>query len=226
MPARDATNAIIPGSVYLTSINDDELGAGNSPLFTPSPSAGDWGGIDFRGDLDTADESRRNREAEGVFLNHVQHADLRYGGGSVSIGGQQVQVSPIDMAITRPTIINSRITNSADAAIAASPDTFAETRYTETSFQAGGAFTPDYGRVGPDISGNFVAENSINGLFIRVATRTGEQLRRITTSARFDDTDIPHVLPENLIIEGTPGGPILQSSAPSSLLVRLQPSAK
>lgn len=221
LPARDATNAIIPGSVFLTSVNDDTLGKANSPVFTPVASAGDWGGIDFRGDLDTADESRRNRELEGVFLNHVQNADIRFGGGSVSIGGQQVQVSAIEMAITRPTIINSRITESADAAMAATPNTFEETRFTDATFQAGGAFTPDYDRVGPNIFGNIVTDNSFNGLFVRVSTRTGEALETITTSARFDDTDIPHIIPENLVIEGTPGGPILQSSAPSSLLVRL-----
>ncbi len=50
-------------------------------------------------------------------------------------------------------------------------------------------------------------------------------LETITTTARLDDSDITHVLTENLVIEGTPGGPILQSSAPSSLLVRLNPIA-
>ncbi len=220
LPARDATNALIPGSVIFTSVNDRTVGIGNAPAFTPTPQPGDWGGIDFRGDLDTADELRRNREDEGVFLNHIQFADMRYGGGAVSIGGRQVPISPIDMAVTRPTIINSQISLSADAAMSASPDTFAETRFTEANFQAGGAFTPDYDRVGPEIHGNTVIDNSLNGLFIRVLTRTGNQLETIGTTARFDDTDIPHILTENLVIDGTPGGPIIQSSAPSSLLVR------
>ncbi|MGI9471458.1 MAG: GEVED domain-containing protein [Rubripirellula sp.] len=224
LPARDASNSIIPGSVFLTSINDDSIGSGNTSSFGPDAKAGDWGGVDFRGDLDTADESRRNRELEGVFLNHVQYADIRFGGGPVSIGGQQVVVSPIDMAVTRPTIINSSITSSADAAIAATPDTFTETRFTDPFYQAAGTFTPDYSRVGPKVSGNTVIDNSINGLFVRVVTRTGDVLETIDTSARFDDTDIPHVLTETLVIEGTAGGPVLQSSAPSSLLVRLQPA--
>ena len=77
------------------------------------------------------------------------------------------------LAYARPTIINSRVTQSADAAIAATPDTFAETRFTDVAFQAGGVFTPDYTRVGPNIFGNYVADNSFNGLFVRVATRTG-----------------------------------------------------
>ena len=221
LPARDAANAIIPGNVIFTSINDNSVGNGNSSSFGVA-RPGDWGGIDFRGDLDAADESRRNRELEGVFLNHVQFADLRFGGGSVSIGGQQVVVSPIDIALTRPTIINSRITDSADAAIAATPDSFAETRFTEPFYQAGAPFTPDFERVGPDISGNTIIDNSINGLFIRVVTRTGTELETVSTHTRFDDTDITHVLTETLVIEGTAGGPILQSSAPSSLLVRGQ----
>ena len=156
LPARDSAGAIIPGSVFFTSINDDSIGGGNAPAFTPAPVAGDWGGIDFRGDLDAADEQRRNRENEGVFLNHIQFADMRYGGGSVSIGGRQVVVSPVDMATTRPTIINSVITQSADAAIAATPDSFAETRFTSSFFQGAGAFTPDYSRIGPEIHGNRV----------------------------------------------------------------------
>jgi hypothetical protein len=126
--------------------------------------------------LDAADEQRRNREHEGVFLNHIQFADMRYGGGSVSIGGRQVVVSPVDMATTRPTIINSVISRSADAAIAATPDSFAETRFTSSFFQGAGAFTPDYSRIGPEIHGNTVIDNSINGLFVRLVTRTGDVL--------------------------------------------------
>ena len=225
LPARDATNQIIPGSVYFTSLNDNSVGMGNMVPSVRPVQPGDWGGIDFRGDLDSADESRRNRENEGVFLNHVQFADMRYGGGAVSVGGRQVVVSPIDMAITRPTIINSRISLSADAAISATPDSFTETRFTEPAFQSAGIFTPDYSRVGPDIAGNVIVDNSINGLFIRVVTRTGDVLEKVTQSARFDDTDITHVLTENLVIQGTPGGAILQSSAPSALLIRLTSQA-
>ncbi len=220
LPARDSSNEIIPGSVILTSINDNTVGIGNILANPNSPQPADWGGIDFRGDLDSADESRRNRENEGVFLNHIQYADIRYGGGSVSIGGNQVVVSPIDLAITRPTIINSRITDSADAAIAATPDTFAETSFTDPRFQGLNPFTPDYSRVGPEIHGNTIIDNSINGLFLRLVTRTGDVLETVNVASRFDDTDITHVLAENLVITGTPGGPVIQSTAPSSLLIR------
>ncbi|QDT58256.1 hypothetical protein SV7mr_07450 [Stieleria bergensis] len=221
LPARDTTNSLIPGSVYLTSYFDSTVGTGNQPQFLPSPAAGDWGGLDFRGDLDAADELRRNHEENGVFLNHVQFANIQYGGGRVSIGGREVVVSPIDMAETRVTVVNSTLRNSADAAIAATPNTFRETRFTAATYQADSPFTPDYTRVGPEIHGNEITDNSINGLFIRLTTRSGEDLETITTATRFDDTDITHVLAENLIIEGTPGGPVIQSGAPASVLVRL-----
>lgn len=224
LPARDAAGSIIPGSVYITSVNDASIGTGNQIGVRPAPAAGDWGGIDFRGDLDAADELRNNPEDQGIFANLIQYADMRYGGGVVSIGGRNVVISPIDMADTRATIINSSITNSSDAAIAATPNTFREDRYTDPKYQQSGVFTPDYSRVGPEIHGNTIVENSINGLFVRIRTRSGEPLEALTTAARFDDIDITHVLTENLVIAGTPGGAILQSGAPASFLIRLTES--
>ncbi|MEO1524376.1 MAG: GEVED domain-containing protein [Planctomycetota bacterium] len=220
LPARDATNAIIPGSVFITSINDASVGRGNQFDLPTAASPGDWGGIDFRGDLDAADETRRNLENEGIFLNHIQHADIRFGGGVVRVGGQNVSVSPIDMATTRATIINSSISDSADAAIAATPDTFREDRFTSPFFQNGGSFTPDYDRVGPEIHGNTVVDNTVNGLFVRLRTRSGATLETVNTNIRFDDTDIPHVITENLVVNGTAGGSLLQAGAPSSLIIR------
>ncbi|QEG42897.1 GEVED domain-containing protein [Roseimaritima ulvae] len=220
-PVVDDEGELIPGSVIFTSYNDDTVGGGNSPAFTPVATAGDWGGLDFRGDLDAADESRFNPEDAGLFLNQVQFADIRYGGGRVSVDGRTVVISPIDMAITRPTIVHSQISMSADAAIAATPDTFAETRFDEPDAQSATSFIPDYARVGPDIHHNHITNNSINGLFVRVVTRSGSTLQPLTVQARFDDTDIPHILTENLVIEGTPGGPVVDSSAPSILLTNL-----
>ena len=200
------------------------LGIPGSPvLFTSqaaSPHAGDWGGIDIRGDIDASDDSRVNLEESAIFLNHIQYADIQYGGGAVSVDGRQVVVSPIELAVTRPTIINSRISNSADAAIAATPDTFAETRFDEERFQRAGTFTPDVQRAGPHISGNEIVDNTINGLFIRIQTRTGENLEELAVNARFDDTDIVHVLTENLVIAGQAGGPNASIAPPSVVLVR------
>jgi len=220
--ARNSANEIIPGSVYFTSYNDTTLGRGNFNASVPAPNPGDWGGIDIRSDLDNGNTSRRNRENEGVFLNHIQFADIRYGGGQVRVDGRPVPVSPVELASTRATIINSRITRSADGAIAATPDTFKETRFDEPFFQQNVIFTPSVMRVGPDIHGNTVVENTINGLFLRIATRTGEALQPLTVMARFDDTDIVHVITENLVVKGTPGGPIAPAVAPSNLLISAQ----
>lgn len=218
--ARDAFGEAIPGNVTITSINDRSIGNGNATGVVPQPQPGDWGGIDLRSDIDFADSTRRNREDEGVFLNHIQFADLRFGGGLVRVDGQQVVVSPIEMAVTRATITNSMITRSANAAIAATPDTFRETRFDEAMFQQDAPFTSAFMRIGPDVHGNTVIDNSINGMFIRVATRTGGVLQPLTTPARFDDTDIVHVLTENLVIQGSPGGALAPAQAPSSLLIQ------
>ncbi|MFK8111489.1 MAG: GEVED domain-containing protein [Rubripirellula sp.] len=201
-------------SFVLTS---DMTNLGSNPA-----RAGDWGGIDIRADIDAADGSRINPEEDyGVFPNHIQYADIRHGGGVVDIDGRNVAVSPIEMAVARATVINSRITNSADAAIAATPDTFAETRFDEYRFQRDGAFTPDYMRLGPHIRGNEIFDNSINGLFIRIETRSGESLEDLEVNARFDDSDIVHVLAENLLIEGSAGGNNASVASPSVLQVNV-----
>lgn len=215
--ARDALGEPIPGNVIITSINDRTVGNGNVSGVVPAPRPGDWGGIDLRGDIDLADANRRNREDEGVFLNHIQHADIRFGGGQVNIDGRNVAVAPIDMALTRATVTGSRITHSADAAIAATPDSFRETRFDEASFQQEQRFTPVVARIGPNIYGNTVVENSINGLFVRVVTRAGDELQPLTTAARFDDTDIVHVLAENLVVQGNPGGLVAPAAAPAAV---------
>ncbi len=113
-----------------------------------------------------------------------------------------------------------QITNSADAAMSATPDTFAETRFDEYRFQREQSFTPDVMRVGPQIRGNLLVNNSINGLFFQIETRAGDVLESLNVTARIDDTDIVHVLTDNLLIEGRPGGPDASIDPPSALLVR------
>ena len=50
----DGSGVSIPGSVYMTSINDQDTGADSNPdQFPPAPRPGDWGGIDFRNDIDS-----------------------------------------------------------------------------------------------------------------------------------------------------------------------------
>lgn len=222
--ATDAQREPIPGSVYFTSYNDATLGAGNSPtnLFV---QAGDWGGIDFRGELDTADETRENLEAQGIFLNQIYHADIRYGGGQVSVAGQPLAIAPIEIDVTRPTVAYSKISRSAGPAIEATPDSFVESTFMEYVAPGEVGFTPDYSRVGPDIYGNRIIDNSINGMLIRTTTRTGESVETLKVQARFDDLDVVHVVTENLIIEGTPGGPVIETFVPPSLLIQTTATA-
>ncbi len=219
------TNSIgesIPGSVYLTSVNDAGLGKNaNTNVVGSTPGAGDWGGIDYRNRVDNSVSTRTNQEQLGQFLNSVSHADVRYGGGQVVIDGVSQSVTPIQMVDARPSIVFSTITSSANAAMSATPNSFLETNFQSPSEQAGGSFSVDYDRAGPDIRQNQVTGNSVNGLQIRLRTPAGTQLENLTVQARFDDTGIVHYIPENLKIAGSPGGVVLANEGPTSTTVVL-----
>ncbi|MFT5524644.1 MAG: hypothetical protein ACI9HK_002606, partial [Pirellulaceae bacterium] len=208
----------IPGSVIFTSFNDSETGVDGSS-FPISAAAGDWGGLVFRNDLDDADD-RTNHENDGIFLNYVNHADIRYGGGTVVVDSVAQVLAPVHLVDARPTISFNSISLSSDAAISASPNSFEETNFHAPEFQFV-PFTSDYQRIGPEIHGNKVTGNSINGLFVRVSTPAGSGVLPLTVSARFDDTDITHIISENLEILGTPGGPLAQQSVPQVGVVTL-----
>ena len=105
--------------------------------------------------------------------------------------------------------------------MSANPDSFEEDNFHAPKFQ-GISFTSDYDRVGPEIHNNTLVENSLNGLFIRVTTPAGQDIEKLTKSARWDDTDIVHIVAENLTIDGQAGGPILEQSPPPVNLVTLQ----
>lgn len=179
-------------SVFLTSYNNESVGVDTSPLVT-TPQPGDWGGLVFRDDSD--------HEAQGIFLNYVAHADISYGGGSGVVNSVSQVFDPIHMVTARPAILYNNIHDNADAAMSADPDSFEETLFRDDSF------TADYRRVGPLIHGNAIARDSINGLFVRIRTVAGVPIDVMRVSGRFDDTDIVHVITENLLINGTPGGP-------------------
>ncbi len=221
---RAADGSPIPGSVFFTSWLDESLGLdGYAPQ--TQPAVGDWGGISYRHDVDAA-SGRRNLEDEGIFLQYVNHADLRYGGGgNVVIDSVQQVVNPIQMIDVRPTITFNRISHSADAAMSAAPNSFEETNFHEPRYQLNGAFTSDYDRVGPAIHHNLLTNNSLNGLFIRVETPAGSVVRPLTVSARFDDIDITHIVSENIIVSGTPGGALLDTTRPLANLISVQPTA-
>ncbi len=206
------------GSVYFTSWLDETIGRDtHNP--TTTPVSGDWGGIYLTREMDKA-EGRPDLEDQGIFLQHVGFADIRYGGGkNVSIDGRQQVVNPIEVVNRRPTLVHNTIRFSADAAISASPDSFEETNFQAPFYQAAGAFTADYDRVGPQIYRNTLLQNSINGLFIRATTPVAQTLSELTVSSRFDDTDIVHYLAENLVVSGTPGSAIVNTvRAPVALV--------
>ncbi len=190
--AKNANGADI-GSVYFTSYYNRTIGT-DPGVNTSGLAKGNWGGIVFRNDSDL--------EANGVFLDYVNQARISYGGGSVTIGGSPTTFRPISMETARPTITFNTITNSADAAMSATPNSFEESEFQGLGYQA------DYTRVGPKIYGNKLTQNSINGLFILVRTSltTGNVLDKLTVNARIANTDIVHVLAETLLISGNPGG--------------------
>ena len=88
-----------------------------------TPDPGDWGGLIFQNDVDRA-EGRFDYEQEGIFLNIVNQADIRYGGGNVTLDSVQQVINPIHMIDARPTVSYNRSRFSADAAMSANPGQF------------------------------------------------------------------------------------------------------
>ncbi len=199
----------VPGeSVYFTSYLNTRLGTTTvtSPS-APAAAAGDWGGLVFRNNYDyeeqATDLSRQVLEQQGIFLDYVNHANISYGGGKVTVNGVQDVYDPIDMIEARPTVSFNTITHSADAAMSADPNSLEESSFYDRFGET--LYTNDYDRVGPDIHGNVVQNNSINGLYLRVATNAGQSLENLSVPARFNDVDIVLAVPENVVIQGDSG---------------------
>jgi subtilisin-like proprotein convertase family protein len=191
-------------SAIFTSYHNEQIGVDTNPRPT-TPKPGDWGGLVFRHDSD--------HETQGIFLNYVAYANIGFGGGSVVVDSVKQTFSPLHLEKARPTLVSNVITGSADAAISADPDSFEESLFRDdtSNLLASVRFAGDYRRVGPDIHSNTLIGNSVNGLFVRIRTEFGQPVDKLTVSGRFDDTDIVHVVAENLFIQGTPGGPTLRS---------------
>ena len=205
--------------VFFTSHNDTTIGLEDSNLGL-DPASGNFGGIDIRAGVDRA-EGRFDAEREGLFLNNIFNADIQFGGGLVSINGNLVPIDPIRLDASRPTLIGNRITNSSSAAISADPPSFEESLFTGLLNQSNGLFVPDYNRVGPVIYGNTLVDNSVNGLVVRIDTLAGGEKEQLQRSARFDDTEVVHVLSDDLLIRGNPSGSVAQIAATSPVLTTL-----
>ena len=204
--------------VFFTSFNDRTLGSNSNILGSPA-APGNWGGIELRSDVDRL-QGRGDLQRLGIFQNYINHAVITFGGGEVSTISRSID--PIFLSESRPELSYNTIQLSNNAAISADPNTFEVTTFTEPRFQraseSGVGFVTDYERVGPAIEGNTITGNSTNGIFVRIDTPAGGGLEGLSVTARLDDTDIVHVLGENLIIEGSPGGPIQRSTRPSPIL--------
>jgi len=185
-------------NVQLTSFSNDAIG-GNTDGPTLPAAPGDWGGIVFRNDSDL--------ENRNLFLNYVNNANITYGGGKVVVNASEEVFNPIHVVTARPTVTFNRISFSADAAMSADPDSFEDILATGPTISSAGVSS----RIGPEIYGNTVVLNSFNGVFVRVRTLFGRPVEVLNTFARFDDTDIVHMVPQNLHIQGKPGGPRLEN---------------
>ena len=193
-------------SVFFTSFHNKLMGQDNAQFDVPA-AGGDWGGLVFRNKLDYehnedpgSEPLRTILEEEGIFLNYVNHANITYGGGQVVVNSASDIYSPLHMEEARPTLTYNTLTKNADAAMSADPNSFADSKFQSDSF------TSDYDRVGPEIHGNYIVDNSINGIFVRINTNAGKVMDELEISARWDDLDIVHVVLENLVVSGTPGG--------------------
>lgn len=206
--------------VFFTSYRDELRGTDTNPLST-IPAIGDWGGLYLRNDIDIA-QGRANWEQRGIFLNYVAGADIRYGGGQVSVLTGSPSRSAITLQSARPTIINNNIELNASAALSATPNSFEHSRFVTESFQLIGPYNADYDRQGPDIRGNRIVGNSVNGLLIKTETLPGQPLTTLEVPAILKSTDIVYVLAENLVISGQPGGGRLDNIAPNVSLTLTQ----
>ena len=212
--------------VHITSYNDETIGL-DTFTFSTEAASGDWGGILIHHGIDGADQTRFDYAKNGVFLNHINHADIRYGGGQVILDSLAQNIAPIQLVDARPTISNNEISFSRSAAIGASPDSFKESNFHSPEYQedfTNQPFTVDYKRIGPDVRGNIIHSNTTNGLAIQVSTLSGSLTQKLTVSGRLDDVDITHVLQENLVIQSTPGGPVKETESLSLEMVTLQPA--
>ncbi|NLS92909.1 MAG: S8 family serine peptidase, partial [Planctomycetaceae bacterium] len=179
--------------VHFRSFRDDSIG-GDSDGSSSGKSGGDWGGLVFRADSDYEDI--------GVFANSVTWADIQHGGGKVMVDSVEDNYTSIHMLSARPTIAYSTVQYGAGGAISADLASFEDTHEMNT------ATGVQIERSGPDIHGNTVLHNSVNGLSVRIPSDFGQPQEVLEVAARWDDTDIIHVVETNLLIRGTPGGPV------------------
>ncbi|MCL2624750.1 MAG: hypothetical protein FWD31_13895, partial [Planctomycetaceae bacterium] len=200
-------------NVYFTSFYDQTIGTKTNPLNTTA-TPGDWGGISVRNDLDyefivsydpsSGRKQREVLEAQGIFLNYVNHAVMSYGGGGAY--GLPGFYTPVNLNASQATVSYNTITDSRNAAISADLSSFEEVRFQSWDHNPNTIFTLDYTRIGPNVYGNTVIDNSVNGLAVRAReVTTSSTPQKVTGNIRFSARDIVYVMQENIIIQGTIG---------------------
>ncbi|MFM7076095.1 MAG: leishmanolysin-related zinc metalloendopeptidase, partial [Planctomycetaceae bacterium] len=190
-----------PGrQVIFTSFHDDTVG-GDSDGVGPAVQGGQWGGIVLRQDSDSprgaATTVPHDPWVNKPWLNTIAFASLRYGGGNVMVDSSLQSFAPIHLESTRPTIAFNDILSAAGPGISADPNSFEDSG----------------GRFGPELRGNRLLDNTINGLFIRIRTEFGAAIDKLDRPARFKSTDITYVIQENLVIAGGAGGYLLDETS-------------
>lgn len=196
-----------PGNrVFFTSYANDAIG-GDDDGPTAGAARSDWGGIVFRADSDLEDR--------GIYLNFVNQGDFSFAGGRVLVDSVEQTYTAVHAIDARPTVSFNAFTNNAEAPISADPRSFNDDGYNPNAE----FIAPTRRRIGLDVHDNYLVDNSINGLFIRIRSESGRPIDRLDVSARIDDTDIVHVLTENLEIVGNPGGPLADQARLSGRLL-------
>ncbi|HEY2252854.1 MAG TPA: hypothetical protein VGH74_17405, partial [Planctomycetaceae bacterium] len=183
-------------NVTFTSLFNDAIGGRSDAHNFTGANPGDWGGLVFQ---QSGDFQGHDFKGSGVYLNSVNQAFFTYGGGQVIENAVLQVFDPIHISnpdptakyFDRPAVWFNTITLSADSALSADPNSFENSE----------------DRSGPDVYGNLILRNSINGFFIRIRTNAGQPIDTLGVSARIEHTDVTYVLAENLFILGNAGGP-------------------
>jgi len=183
-------------NVVFTSLFDNSIGGISDPNNHTGPSKADWGGIFFH---QSSDVQGLDTMGNGIFLDSVNQASFMFGGGQVNVNSVLQVVQPIDISnpdpeaqfFVRPAIWFDNISQSADAAMSADPNSFADT----------------VDRVGPDVYGNTIVNNSLNGMRILIQAAQNLPVEQLGLSARITHTDLVYILQSNLLLTGNAGGP-------------------
>ncbi len=181
--------------VIVTSLKNDQVGGDtNLDGNNSGPQASDWGGIVFRNGSDDV-------------LSILNGSEIHYGGGPVprAIGPRW---DAVYLESARPAITNNIIANNgtsalprdAQAAISANFNSFIIDTFDPNTTGRTAA------QIGPLIRNNVLRDNSLNALRLRPddPSLTALNFPRATLTngqiARWDDTDIVHVLTTEAVI--------------------------